>query len=263
MNPISKFLKVWTKGLGLSISEEMAYKASFVLMIVSIAFGDIVGPLVSYALYSVTNGIPGWTLMQLILLQGVSIFAFGVWHAFLGGISWVTADMAEEGEFDIALLKPFNTIGYLATRGIDFHGITEPIVGMVLIIFVIIKLNLFGWAVLPFVYLLFLACVFMFSISVLMAALSMIFIRIWALRNVIEVVGMVSSYPTNVYAPAIRLFISFIVPAAIAGYWPAAVLVGKESVSMLPMVTLPVAGFLVFSLWLWNFALKRYQSAGG
>jgi ABC-2 type transport system permease protein len=88
-------------------------------------------------------------------------------------------------------------------------------------------------------------------------------VRVWALSNIIDILGMVSSYPTNIYSQGFRFAVTFVIPAAIAAYWPAAVLLGKEPLSGLVLMVLPVFVFLGFSFWLWGFALKRHQSAGG
>ncbi|MCU0642492.1 MAG: ABC-2 family transporter protein [archaeon] len=263
LKKIGRFIGILWKGLALSAGEEMAYKASFILLSLSLIFGDLIGPMISYAVYKISAGIPGWTLLELILLQATSIFVFGVWHAFLGGISWVTSDYIAEGEMDTALLKPFSTIGYLMSKGMDFHGIMDVITGLALIIFVIVKLELFGVMLLPFVFLILLALIFMFSVALLLAALSMIFVRVWALGNIIDILGMVSSYPASIYSQGFKLAVTFVIPAAIASYWPAAVLLGKEPLSNLGFMILPVLVFLLFSLWFWGFALKRHQSAGG
>lgn len=258
-----RFFKVWSKGFGISMGEEMAYKMSFILTVISMIFMDVIGPLITLAIYTVSSGIPGWSLMEFILMQGVVIFIFGFWHTFIGGISWVTADYAAEGELDTVLLKPFSTVAYMAIRGIDFHGLAEVLVGIVLIVMAIIKLNLISWMLGPFIFLIILALVFVFSISLIIATLSIIFVRVYALQNVIDVLGAVAGYPKTVYSTSIRFFITFIVPAAVAGYWPAALILGKEAMSSIFLVSIPVVIILLLSLLFWNIALRRYQSAGG
>lgn len=262
-NGISKFLRVIGKGFSLSMSAEMVYKTSFILLVISIIFSDLIGPLIGYAIYSISAGIPGWTLMEFILLQGVGIFVFGIWHVFIGGISWIASDMTAEGDFDIPLTKPFSTVGYLMAQGIDFHGLTEVLVGLALIVWTVTKLHLINVILVPFIFLIILAIIFMFSISLILAALAVIFVRIWALNNLTDVLGMVSTYPMSVYSQSFRFFFTFIMPAAIAAYWPAAILLGKEPLSSMLTAVISVGIFLVFSLLLWKFALKRYQSAGG
>ena len=260
---ITKFFRVLGKGFGLSMSSEMAYKFSFILLSISLIFGDLVGPIISYVMYKVSSGLPGWTLMEFILLQGVSIFIFGIWHTFLGGMSWETSDLVDEGEFDSVLIKPFSIIGTLMSRGMDFHGIMDILTGAFLIILAIVKLHLITLNLIPFVFLILLACAFMFSITLILSALAVIFVRIWAFGTLVDLIGLVSSYPLNVYSNTFRFMITFIIPAAIASYWPSAVLLGKEPLSNILMIVIPVLIFWVVSFWFWKYALKRYQSAGG
>jgi ABC-2 type transport system permease protein len=260
---INRNLKLWAKGFSLRVSAEMTYRTAFILLVLSIMIGDLIGPFVAIIIYNVSSGIPGWSLMEFILFQGITIFVFGMWHAFFGGISWGTAELVEEGELERILLRPFNPLIYISAIYIDFHGLAEVLVGLVLILLVIIKLQLFGIMLIPFVMLMALALVFMLSLSIIIAALSIIFVNVESLQEIIWIANSVASYPITIYTKGVKFMLTFIIPAAIASYWPAAIVLGKEAIGNLVLAVIPVVIFFVFSLWLWHFALKKYQSAGG
>jgi ABC-2 type transport system permease protein len=256
-------LKVWLKGFSLSMASEMAYRMSFILIVISIIFKDMIGPLVSLIIYSISSGIPGWTLMEFILFQGIVIFVFGVWHAFIGGISWGTSELVVEGELERVLIRPSNPLVYIASNYIDFHGIAEVVVGFIIIIFALMHLSFNFSLLIPFILLIALALIFILSISIMMAAMAIIFVNIEAMESIIWALLSITSYPITIYKQGIKFFFTFIIPAAIASYWPAAILLGKEAVSRIYMAIIPVMIFFALSLWLWKFALKKYQSAGG
>jgi len=260
---IKKTLDLWHKGFLLNVSSEMAYRASFVFIVFALIAMDLVGPLVGYLIYGSSKGIPGWSFMEFLLFQGVILFNFGFWHAFIGGISWTTQELINEGELDIVMTKPFHILANIASRATDFHGITEALVGLALIIYAIAKLQLGGWMLVPFGLLIFIALIFMLSISIVLAALAIVFVKVGALQNIIWSLNDLVSWPISIYGNGMRFFLTFIIPAAISSYWPAAILMGKEPLSKLGIVTIPVMIFLAFSLVLWNIVLKRYQSAGG
>lgn len=260
---LSKAFELWKRGFSLNMSAEMAYRTSFILVVIALIVSDLIGPLVGYLIYNSTNGIPGWKFMEFILFQGVIIFVFGFWHAFIGGISWMTQDLINEGEFDTILLKPFYILVNISSLAIDFHGIVEVLVGLALMAVAIAKLNLFGPMLLPFILLIILALIFMISVTVMLAALAIIFVKVNALQNIIWTLNDLVSWPITIYAAGVRFFLTFIVPAAVASYWPAAILMGKEPLSKVYFVAFPVLIFFMLSLALWSFSLRRYQSAGG
>jgi len=260
---ITKALDLWRKGWSLNVASEMAYRASFFLIVFSLIVSDLIGPLVGFFIYSSSNGIPGWTFIEFLLFEGVIIFVFGFWHTFIGGLSWVAQDLINEGEFDFIMLKPFYILMNIAALGTDFHGLTEVIIGLVLMVFAIVQLNLFGVMLIPFIILIILALIFMLSMSILLAALAVIFVKVGALQGIIWTMSDMVAYPLTIYTPGVRFFLTFILPAGIASYWPAAILVGKEPLSTVWLVSIPVFAFLAFSLIAWELAMRRYQSAGG
>lgn len=258
-----KFWEVWKRGFALSMASDMAYRTSFILLVISIIFKDMIGPLISLIIYNVSSGIPGWTLMEFILFQGIVVFVFGIWHAFIGGISWGAAELVDEGELDRVLVRPFNALAYLSAVYVDFHGLAEVLVGIILMIWALATISFNAWMIIPFIFLIALALLFILSISIIIAALSIIFVNVDAVESIVYVLMSVTSYPITVYSSGIRFMLTFIIPAAIASYWPAAVILGKESGAGIFLAIIPVFIFFIFSLWFWNFALKRYQSAGG
>jgi len=260
---IAKTWDIWKKGLALDMSAEMAYRASFFFIMIALITNDLIGPLVGYLIYGSSNGIPGWNFLEFLLFQGVMIFNFGFWHAFIGGVSWTTQELINEGELDIVLTKPFYILANIYSRSTDFHGITEVLVGLIIMAYAIVKLHLFGMNLIPFALLMVMALLFLMGISIILGAMAIIFVKVGALQSIIWTLNDLVAYPLTIYGTGIRFFLTFIIPASIATYWPAAVLAGKEPLSVAFMVCIPVLIFFLFSLVLWNLTLKKYQSAGG
>jgi len=263
MKDIRRFFKIWARGFSLSMSSQLAYRTSFVLLVFSLIFSRLIGPIITLLVYNASQGIPGWTLLEMILFQGVAVFVFGFSHAFVGGIAWTTQEMVNEGEFEMVLLRPFYILANVASRAIDFHGITDILVGLTLIIFALIKLHLIGWMLLAFALLILLALIFIFSLNVIVASLSIIFVQVEALDNIVGSVAQFSGWPITIYPGGVKFLLTFIIPVAIASYWPASVLLGKEPLLNIVLAIIPVFVFFIFSMWFWTVALKKYQSAGG
>jgi len=260
---IKKLFNVWKKNSSLIISESMAYKLGFLLQCISLFIGDLIIPFVSVVIYSVSNGIPGWSLNQFILFQGTLILVIGLWHAFFASILGWTIDNIEEGTFDKILLRPFNSLAYLTTVSFDLEGLAEVVAGICIVGFALIKLNLFSWLLLPYALIIILALLFELSLTVIASAFAFLFIKTWRLFELINVVERFARYPADIYSFSIRFIITFLVPAAIASYYPVGVLLGRIPLTTVIWVALPVFVFFGVSLVLWHFAIRKYTSAGG
>lgn len=263
MNVIKRFFKIWSRGFSLSMSSQLAYRTSFILLVFSLIFSRLIGPIITLLVYNISNGIPGWTLWEMILFQGVAVFVFGFNHAFLGGIAWTTQEMVNEGEFEMVLLRPFYILANIASRSIDFHGITDVLVGLVIIVVSVIKLHLFGPMLFAFALLILLALLFILSLDVIVASLAIIFVQVEALDNIVGSVAQFSGWPITIYPGGVKFLFNFVIPVAIASYWPATILLGKEPLTNIFLAIIPVMIFFAFSMWFWKFAMKKYQSAGG
>ena len=258
-----KFFEVWKRNVLLSVSEMMTHKIAFFLLCLSLFFGDIIIPLVSSFIYKASSGIPGWTLMQFILFQGTLILVLGLWHLLFADMPWVAVHNITEGTFDNFLLRPFSCLKLLTTMGFDFDGIGEVMAGVLIVGIAFISLKLKAFLLVYYILFILLALLFQYSLTIIAASLSFIFVQSWRLIEIIDMVSKFSRYPINIYNPEMQFVIKFIVPAAIASYYPASILLGIEPLASLLKMSIPVFVFFLFSLLLWNFAIKKYTSAGG
>ena len=73
----------------------------------------------------------------------------------------------------------------------------------------------------------------------------------------------VGRYRMNIYGFEMKLIFTFILPIAVISFYPASVLLGTLSFLSLVEILTPVIVFLIFSIVMWNFAIKKYTSSGG
>ena len=119
---MNKYLTLLKKNFAMELSSEMAYKANFFIKCLSLIIGDLVGPLVILLIYTTTSGIPGWSLYQFILFQGILTLVFGLGHALLIVMPFTVMEEVQEGTFDKILIKPFNPLLYLTFTSTDIEG---------------------------------------------------------------------------------------------------------------------------------------------
>jgi len=262
---MNKYLKLWKRTFELELSSEMAYKTNFLIKSFALLIADLIGPIITMLIYSSSSGIPGWRFEEFILFQGTFILVTGISHAFILTFPVIVVENVREGTFDKILTKPFNTLLYLSFSAIDIEGFAEIFAGLALIIFAFIKLNiiLFSWNALLYIMIMITALLFLYSLLVIISSLAFLFVKSFALFELLFKILDVSRYPMNIYGVEMRFIFTFILPVAIVSFYPASALLGTLNIMSLIEIFIPIILFFCLSIIIWNLALKKYTSAGG
>jgi len=260
---VMKFFRIWKRSSEMALEHVMAYKTAFFLLLLSLFLGDILIPVISVVIYQVSSGIPGWNLAEFVLFQGTLIIVIGLWHTFFASLLGETISAVEEGIFDRVLLKPFPSLAFLTAYSFDPDGLAEVAAGIIIVGWALVKMHFFNSTIIIYALILILAVLFEYSLTIIASSMAFTFVRTWRLFELINIAERFSRYPLDVYNKSMRFFLTFIVPAGIAAYYPASVLMGKQTVFVVFKIIIPILLFFVFSLWLWNISIKKYNSAGG
>jgi ABC-2 type transport system permease protein len=259
------FLELWLRSFKITLHAEMVYRWNFLFKMIGIILVDIFTPIMVIIIYSLTNGIPGWSFYEFILLTAIFITVMGIWHALFSGISWLTTFLVQHGEFDNILVRPYNTLVYLMTRGVDIEGFGEVLAGIIIMLFAISKLST-PIALINVFYMMavvLLALIFTFSMSVIVASLSIRFVKASSLLDLFYHTSDFGKYPIVIYGASGVFFFTFIVPFGLAAFYPAQALLGKLPFDLFLKLAGVTIVILFLSLKFWNHSLKLYSSAGG
>ncbi|MBL7100669.1 MAG: ABC-2 family transporter protein [Nanoarchaeota archaeon] len=262
---MKRYIKLFFKSWALEISSHIAYKANFVTKMIAIMIMDLVGPLVVLLIYTNTAGIPGWTLEEFILFQGTMTLVFGFGHGFIVMMPVKILEDVREGHFDRHLVKPFNTLKYFLFSSPDIDGFAEIFVGLSLITWAFIKLdiNIVSLNFLLYIVLILTGLLFQYTLFITVSALTFLFVKSWALFDILFTLQNFARYPLNVYNSGLVFFLTFLFPIAVSAFYPVEVLLRGLSWINLIKVILPVVLAFCISVWFWNKAMKKYSSAGG
>ncbi|MFH1638078.1 MAG: ABC-2 family transporter protein [Candidatus Woesearchaeota archaeon] len=260
-----KHLRLWLRALEIEFCREMAYKWNFVLKMFSLAVMDMIGPIVMLIIYSTTSGIPGWSFEEFILFQGTLTLVFGLGHTLIMLFPERVITGVRKGSLDKDLVKPYNPLTYFLLTSWDIEGIAEVVVGLGLIGWAAVKLNLAIFSVNTLLYLILIvtALVFVYSIMIIISAIAIIFVKSHSLYELFFSITRLGKYPFDIYNSGMVFFLTFILPIGVAAFYPVEALLGKLGILGLFKVVLPVIAFLFVSLALWNYGIKKYTSAGG
>lgn len=262
---MNKYLKLFKQSLILKLSREMAYKWNFIIKSIGIITWDLVGPLIILLIYTYSSGVPGWAFEHFILLIGTLELTTGIGKFLFIEFPFDVVDAIREGEFDLYLLKPYNPLTFLSLTGVDLDSIINVIIGLILIIFAFIKLELTLLSIntLIFILLVFFGVVFLHAAMILIAAIAVIAVKSFALFDLFFKIFDIVRYPITIYTPEIRFFLTFLLPIAVTSFYPAQALMSGLSLKTILSVCIPLLFFWTASVFIWKIALKKYSSAGG
>jgi ABC-2 type transport system permease protein len=264
-------LDMYRRLLDVQIRSQMQYRAAFWL--------DFFGTAITLGAYFLSlalimqrfGDMAGWTLGEVAFLFGMAEVSFGVMDLIFSGFDpGGFGRRIRRGAFDQLLLRPVSIT--VQVLGDEFLLRRLGRIAQGVAIFVVaVGLAEIDWTIakvfyLPFVLLGLIA--FFGGLFIIGAT-----ITFWTIES-IEVINIFTyggteliSYPMHIYPDWLRLFFTYLIPAAFLNYYPALYFLDKPDPFGLPgfmRFVAPIAGLAVLTVALayWRFGIRHYQSTG-
>jgi len=267
MNFIRKhlyYINYFFSSVLMQVKQSMMYRNNFFIMIFVSLLGVSTGPIFQFLLFSQTRGYPGWTLDQIVFLQGMVLLITGVYATLVGSAKEVFIRYCHLGELDRLLLKPVYSLYFIFAEGFTITNIGSVAAGIVIVAISAIRLNI---NLTPVTVLLFIACLlasFLFSLAldILFFCITVFFIDTNRIIFVFTALRRFSNYPLELFSLAGQILLVTILPLSIIVYFPTQVLLNQSGLFLYIAAGSSVLWF-VLVIFLWNITIKRYVNAGG
>lgn len=264
---MNKYLDFLKTNISNEISHIFSYKQTFFFEIISIFLALFSQIIVIFFIYNITAGFPGWTIYEMIFLTATSGLSFSIAGFTSISMFYQNSWKIEYGHFHNVLLKPFNTQIFMLISSIsDSSWLIELSGNLILLIYSIIMMNpQFTWAgVLSFFSIIISVCFCFYGIMGIFINFIFSYPRA---RNIIELfwtIGNFSNYPLNIFPDWIKIFLTFILPMALAGFYPASYFLGKMS-NYIYLVLFLIIGlaFVGIGTLAIKEGIKKHTSYGG
>ncbi|WP_297630458.1 ABC-2 family transporter protein [uncultured Clostridium sp.] len=216
----------------------------------------------------VFNNIPdlkGWSFDEILFIYGFSQIPRGIDHIFTDYLWLFSRVSIVKGEVDRYLLRPLNPLFQVIATRFQPDGFGELVIGFILVIYTGVKLDLkvSVMFVIGFIIAVIGGTLIYTAIKLITAS-----IAFWikdsfsCMRIGYELAGF-AKYPVSIYPGGIKGILTFIVPFAFTGYYPAAYLLGKINFLEGIMLTLVVGViFILIAYYVWVKGLAAYESSG-
>lgn len=245
-----------------SLASELEYRLNFLLALLS-SLGHLVGNLFGLSLFYTGSGsLGGWPFHQALLVMGFFSTLQGLNKVLLSPNLARIVEHVRTGTLDFVLLKPLDSQFWLSTRRISPWGVPDVLFGLGTAVYAAVQLGLplhrLALAAGPF----FLSAVIQYSLWFLLASISIWYVKIHNVTEVLNALLAAGRYPIDALPAGVYRFVfSFVIPVALLTTVPAKVALAQPT-GMWLIVSLAFAlGAFLLSRAFWRHALRYYTSA--
>ncbi len=168
------------------------------------------------------------------------------------------------GDFDTILVKPYHPFVRILFGGMDLMDLGMLLFYVPLTAFVISRSGEISSAGLTtYLILIFNAFLIAAAFHILVLALAVLTTQVDHAIMIYRDVFTIGRFPIDIYRDPFRSIFTFIIPVGVMVSFPAQALFSLLQPGLIIFSFVVCAVLLIFSLALWNRALKKYQSWGG
>ncbi|WP_028399865.1 ABC transporter permease [Ectobacillus panaciterrae] len=243
---------------------KLQYRGDLVVGMFSDLLMQAVNLIFILVVFGHTQMLKGWLREEIIFIYGFFLVPFAIFSSFFN--IWDFNDRyIVKGEMDRILTRPIHSLFQIVLERMDLESLVGGITGIIIMAYAAAELHLsFHWYDL-----------FLFIIMVMGGALvyggifvSLASIGFWSdarssIMPLMYNIGNYGRYPINIYNGIIRFVLTWILPFAFVGVYPASYFLHRSEWYTYAFLT-PVMGLLCFSIavFIWNKGVKKYRGAG-
>ncbi|MFM6192869.1 ABC transporter permease [Planktothrix sp.] len=258
---MQRYLKILTLFWQTALAAELEYRINFLISAIT-SLGSLIGSIFSLSLFYRTGySFEGWSWEESLIVMGIFTILQGISTTFLVPNLNKIVTHVQDGTLDFILLKPLSSQFWLSTRMISPWGTPDLIFGVSIVVYEGSKLNLSIQDYLDSLLPLSFGIISLYSIWFILGAMSIWFVKIYNVTEVLRGLLEAGRYPMVAYPLAYRFFFTFIVPVAFLTTIPAESILNRTQISWVIGSGFLALGLLIISAKFWRFALKFYTSA--
>lgn len=259
-------LEVLRQFMKMNLKKTSEYRLDFFIGVFAIFLTNAVSVVLFWVIFQNIDTINGWGFNDMIFLLGIYYLAFGIWHVFLHGASPHRIERyIVNGEFDMLLLRPYNTLKLLLMGSLDDDGLGDLAAGL-LIFGYAANAVMFEWTLLSTAFILMTvagAVLVIFSMMLIFTSVGFWIVKSSFLSDLFWPIMRLVEFPLDIYNPAIRFVLTFVLPLGFMNYYPVQFFLGKTDAFYMPVLSFAIGLLmLAVSYRFWRIGIRNYTSTG-
>ena len=246
------------------LKTRLTYRVDTAIEILSDLLSQAVNLIFILVVFGHTSFLGGWNRDEIIFIYGFFLVPYALFTAFFN-IWDFNERYIVKGEMDRVLTRPIHSLFQIIMERMELESLFGVITGLVIMGYTGLNLGLtFAW----YDVLIFIAMVIGGAFIYAGLFISIATIGFWSdsRTDIMPMMYNISNYgryPVDIYHRVIRFVLTWILPFAFVGVYPASYFLKREEWYGYAFLT-PVMGILFFcmAILLWNAGVKKYRGAG-
>ncbi|MCA1032656.1 ABC-2 family transporter protein [Bacillus timonensis] len=258
------YVSMFLQYLGQYMKTRLQYRTDLVVELFSDLLFQAVNLVFILVVFGHTQLLSGWNREEIIFIYGFFLVPFALFSSFFS-IWDFNERYIVKGEMDRILTRPIHSLFQVVLERMELESLFGAVTGIAVMAYAATRLNLtFQWY-----------DIFLFIVMVIGGALvyAGIFIMLasiafWSdartsIMPMMYNIGNYGRYPVDIYNKIIRFVLTWVLPFAFVGVYPASYFLGRTEWYWYAFMT-PVMGILFFllAIILWNIGVTKYRGAG-
>lgn len=260
-----RFLRLYRTFLVQRLKSMMEYRVDFLTGAASFLVDQLVNILFISIIFGQIPALDGFSYNEILFIYGFSLVPKGLDHLCTDNLWKVAWFVVRKGDFDKYLTRPINPLLHVIMEDFQLDALGELLVGIVLMCIAGSALGLqltFFNVVLMLVAIFFGALIFT-GIKIAGASIAFKIKQSGSILQIFYLTSDFAKYPVTIYSSAIRNIVTYIIPFAFTAYYPASYLLrGGDPLFCIGGVVIAGCAVLAVGIFLWNYFLAQYESAG-
>ncbi len=260
-----RLFKIYRILVAQNLKRVMEYKADFLTGAVSFLIDQAIGIAFIFIIFSQIPQLAGFTFEQIVFIYGFSQIPKGLDHLLTDNLWCVGYFIVKKGDFDKYLTRPINPLFHVIAETFQVDAIGELVVGIALTIYVSGSVNAYitPLSVILFILVIPFSMLIYTAIKIATGAFAFWIKSSGFIIQMVYGMNEFAKYPTTIYSTFVRNFVTYIIPFAFTGYYPALYfLTGQNPLFNIGGTVIISVIFMSISLLIWHKGLSAYESAG-
>jgi ABC-2 type transport system permease protein len=258
------YLSMFFQYTGQYMKTRLQYRSDMVVEVISDLLFQGVNLIFIIVVFGHTQFLNGWSRDEIIFIYGFFLVPFAIFGAFFN-IWDFNERYIVKGEMDRILTRPIHSLFQIILERMELESLFGVATGIVVMSYASFHLQLtFQWYDALIFIVMVLGGVFVYAgIFIMLASIGFWSDARTSIMPMMYNIGNYGRYPVDIYNKIIRFILTWILPFAFVGVYPAAYFLGKEEWYGYAFLT-PVMGLIFISLAiiLWNVGVTKYRGAG-
>ena len=260
-----KEIRFYYKLIYMHILSAVEYKGWW-LMLIHVLFYVLLEPFGTVMMFLRFGSIGTWTMERILLVYALAVTSFGIAKTFLRGFDTFPSKMVRGGDFDRLLLRPKSLFTQTAASTFHLYRLSQPLSGIAIIIWCLIKLDISLTPLNLFVLITALIGGTVTYAGVFVMTSGIAFFTVKAVEWIYVFTNasyQVTLIPYEILPCSIKIVYTFWLPLLVISDYPASAICDWNERLGTGFLALP-AGLVVFgaSMFVWRFGIRHYRSTG-